>query len=45
MSKLYIVWAKKKYRGVIFYETEGGYKIWRGIDFSFKNCHNEFDKF
>ena len=44
-------WAKyklfelKKYRGVIFHETEEGYKIWRGIDLSFKNCHNEFDKF
>ena len=29
MSKLCIVLAKKKYRGVIFHETEGGYKIWR----------------
>ena len=31
-------WAKyklfelKKYRGIIFHETEEGYKIWRGID-------------
>ena len=32
MSKLCIVLAKKKYRGVIFHETEGGHKIWRGID-------------
>ena len=22
----------KKYRGVIFHETEEGYKIWRGVD-------------
>ena len=44
-------WAKyrlfelKKYRGVIFHETEKGYKIWRGIDLSFQNWHEEFDKF
>ena len=44
MSKLCIVLAKKKYRGVIFHETEGGYKIWRGINSSFKNWHKEFDK-
>ena len=43
MSKVYIVWAKK-YRGVIFYETEEGYKIWRGIDLLFQNWHKEFDK-
>ena len=36
--------AKKKYRGVIFHETEGGYKIWRGIDLSFQNWHKEFNK-
>ena len=34
-----------KYRGVIFHDTEEGYKIWRGIDFSFQNWHKEFDKF
>ena len=44
MSKLYIVLAKKMYRGLIFHETEGGYKIWRGIDSSFQNWHKEFDK-
>ena len=44
-------WAKyklfelKKYRGVIFHETEEGYKIWRGIDLAFQNWHKEFDKF
>ena len=43
-SKVYIVWAKK-YRGVIFHETEEGYNIWRGIDLSFKNWHKEFGKF
>ena len=25
----------KKYRGIIFHETEEGYKIWREIDSSF----------
>ena len=44
LSKVYIVWAKK-YRGVIFNYIEEGCKIWRGIDFSFKNWHKEFDKF
>ena len=44
MSKLYIVLAKEKYRGVIFHETKGGYKIWRGIDSLFQNWHKEFDK-
>ena len=40
----YILFELKKYRGVIFYETEEGYKIWRGIDLSFQNWHKEFDK-
>ena len=40
----YILFELKKYRGVIFHETEGGYKIWRGIDLSFQNWHKEFDK-
>ena len=44
MSKLCILLAKK-YRGVIFHETEGGYKVWRGIDLSFQNWQNEFAKF
>ena len=29
------------YRGIIFHETEGGYKIWRRIDLSFKNWHKD----
>ena len=35
----YILFELKKYRGVIFHETEEGCKIWRGIDSSFKNWH------
>ena len=44
-------WAKnilfelKKYRWVIFHESEEGYKIWRGMDLSLQNWHKEFDKF
>ena len=55
VSKIFILmcsfWAKyillelKKYTGVIFHETEEGYKIWRGIDLSFQDLHKEFDKF
>ena len=41
----YILFELKKCRGVIFHDTEGGYKIWRGIDLSFENCCKEFDKF
>ena len=35
----YAFFELKKYRGVIFHETEEGYKIWRGIDLSFENWH------
>ena len=41
----YILFEIKKYRRIIFHETEEGYKIWRGADFSFQNWHTEFDKF
>ena len=37
-SAKYILFELKKCRGVIFHETEEGYKIWRGIDL-FKNWH------
>ena len=41
----YILFELKKYRGVIFHDTEEWYKIWRGINMSFQNWHREFDKF
>ena len=41
----YILFAIKKYRGIIFHETKEGHKIWRGIDLSFEELHKEFDKF
>ena len=44
LGKVYF-FELKKYRRVIFHETEEGYKIWRGIDLSFQNWHKEFDKF
>ena len=40
----YILFELKKYRGVIFHETEEEYKILSGIDSSFQNWHKEFDK-
>ena len=40
----YILFELKKNRGVIFHETEEGYKICRGIDSPFQNWHKEFDK-
>ena len=41
----YILFGLKKYRRIIFHETEMGYKTWRGIDLSFENWHKKFDKF
>ena len=41
----YMLFQLKKYRGVIFHETEEGYKIWTGIEMSFQNWHKKFDKF
>ena len=40
----YILFEVRKYRGVIFLETEEGYKIWRGIDLPFQNWHKKFDE-
>ena len=44
---IYNVWAKQayKHRRVMFDGTEEWCKIWRGIDLSFQNWHEEFDKF
>ena len=41
----YIIFELKTYRGVIFHDTEKGYKIWKGIDLPFLNWHKEFHKF
>ena len=41
----YILLELKKYREVIFHETEEWYKIWRGMGLLFQNWHKEFDRF
>ena len=41
----YILFELKKYRRIIFHETEERYKTWRGIDSSFQNWHKKFEKF
>ena len=41
----YILCELKNYTGVIFHETEEGYKIWGEIDSPFQNLHKQFDKF
>ena len=44
-SANYIFFELKKYRAVIFHETEERYKIWAGIGLSFQNWVKKFDKF
>ena len=44
-SAKYILFELKKYRGVIFHETEEGYKIWRKTDLLLGKWHEEFGKF
>ena len=41
----YISFQLKKYRGIIFHETEEEYKTWREINLLFQNWHKKFDKF
>ena len=40
----YIFFELKKYRGIIFHETEERYKIWRGINLLLQIWHKEFEK-
>ena len=44
LSKIENAWLKN-YRGVMCNDTEEWWKIWRGIDLSFQNWHQEFDEF
>ena len=44
-SAKYIIIDLKKYRGVIFHDTEELCKIWRKTDFWFGTWHEKFDKF
>ena len=38
----YMMLKLKKYRRVMFHDTEEWCKIWREIDLSFQNWHNKF---
>ena len=44
-SAKYILQELKKYRGVIFHETEEGYKIWGEINSPFQNWHKDLTNF
>ena len=41
----FITFDLKKYRGVIFHDTEEWYKIWRKTDLCFGKWHEEYGKF
>ena len=45
LTKIYNVWAKKKYSGVMFDCKEDWYKIWRQTDLYFLKWHEQFGKF
>ena len=44
-SPKYIMFERKKYRGVIFHDTEDWCKIWRKTELWFGKWHEEFGKF
>ena len=41
----YIMFERKKYRGIILHDTEGWCKTWRKTDLWFEKWHEEFGKF
>ena len=41
----YLMFDLKKYRGVIFHDTEGWCKIWRKTGLWFGKWHEEYGKF
>ena len=43
--KYIIMFKLKKYRGVMFHDTEEWCKLWRGIELLFLNWHEKFDEF
>ena len=45
LNEVYNVWAKKKYRSVMFDGTEYWCSIWRKTDLCFQKWHEEFSKF
>ena len=44
-GKVYNVWYKKKYRGVIFHDADVSCKIWRKTDLWFEKWNEEFGNF
>ena len=44
-NKVYNIWAKKKYREVLFDGTEYWCDIWQKTDLCFLKWHGEFSKF
>ena len=44
-SPRYIIFELKKYKGVMFHDTEQRCKIWRKTDLQFGKWHEEFGKF
>ena len=44
-NKVYNVWAKKTYRGILFVGTEDWCNIWRKTDLCFQKWHEELSKF
>ena len=45
LNKVYNIWAKKKFKGVMFDGTESWCNIWRKTDFWLQKWHEEFSKF
>ena len=45
LSKLYYVWAKEKFRSVIYHNIEERYKIGVGTNLCFEKWHEEFGRF
>ena len=41
----YVMFELKKYRGVMFNDTEDWRNIWKKTDLCFKKWHEEFGKF
>ena len=44
LTKLYICFELRKYRGVMFGGTQYWYKVWRKSDLCFQKWHEEFGK-
>ena len=41
----YIMFQLRKYRAVIYNDTENQWKLWKGIDLSVQSWHKECEKF